>query len=124
MKHVQEKALERALQILDVLKFKYAIEIAEGEYIGDLIVQPPSPAPRKKRKKKHEFVKEYDYVNAVKNAEVGDVLSYEIPKAAAESFQGSLSAAGCRHRGPGSVTTSILRDPDKKTAVVEALVMK
>lgn len=100
---IKQLALRKALRTLDALGAAYAVVFA-GEKHGILELAPEKaknpPAYNNERK--------FNYIQAVDNMKVGDVLTYNCEShEEAVSLRGSLGSRGARTRGPGGVTTHL-----------------
>ena len=115
MSDIQTAALNRALSILNAIKVPYAV-MHNGVKHGTLEVAPDkSAAPRFQNLKKH------DYLAKLQAAKVGDVLTFKVDSnAEGESLRGSISAAGIRMFGLGSILTEFHRDTD---GIVQGLIV-
>lgn len=99
---VQQEALKRAVALLKAAKLSFAIQLADGSYLGDLTVVPP-----KQRIRVNNFKAMFpDYISQIEAMKPGDELTWtaETPELAF-SFRSAVSSNAVRFHGAKSCIT-------------------
>lgn len=100
-------AMQRAESLLRAAGVGYAIRLEDGTMLGTLTVVAPST--RASRKNVNNFVRDLDYVSAMRQLPPGGSLTWDMgTHALAVSLQKVVAAAGTRLWGKDSyITTQI-----------------
>jgi hypothetical protein len=118
MLEIQKKTLQKAVDLLDSLKFTYAIVDTDGNKYGTLDVNSKKKGKRKPSEFPHG--EKRAYVNGyLQNMKVGDVVVMPWGKYG-KLLQGSVLSWFCKTHGAGSGTSTI--NPSNQT--IEVLRLK
>lgn len=99
-------ATQRAENLLKAAGVEYAIRLEDGTLLGTLTIAAPPP-PRGGHKKLNNFVRDLDYITAMRQLPPGGTLSWDTTShPLAVSLQKVVAAAGNRLWGKESYITT------------------
>ena len=113
MTALQKKVLKQTIDLLNGMKFEFAIIDLDGEKHGNLIVTPKKSSVRT-QKFKHYVAPILDQL------EIGQLIEVQKQEYKLEDLASNLAARAYYKWGPNSIATSM----NRKTNVVEVLRIK
>lgn len=102
---VQDSAIQRAITLLRAAGCEYAIRTKDGIHHGTL--QIATPPGRKKGPTVNNYATKYNYLKAVADMQVGDILQWDATPDDYAGLRSAIVSKGIREHGHGSVVSSI-----------------
>ena len=107
MREIENKVLNKALQMLDALKCEYAIVDSDGTKHGELQIQPK----KAKRPVKYEWGALTNHIRPlVQSIKIGEVVKVPVAPFDIESVQGSVGSLCFKLWGRGNHTSALTKD--------------
>jgi hypothetical protein len=110
MREIENRVLNRALQMLDAIKCEYAVVDADGNQHGELQIKPKK-AEKPKRPLKYEWGSLTNHVRPlVQNMKIGEVVVVPIAPFDLASVQGLIGSCCFKLWGKGNHTACLTKD--------------
>jgi hypothetical protein len=107
MREIENKVLNRALQMLDAIKCEYAVVDADGNQHGELKIQPA----KGRRDMKYAWGALTNHIRPlVQDMKIGDVVKVPIAPFDLEAVQGSVASCCYKLWGRGAHTAALTKD--------------
>ena len=104
MIEIKQQFLMKAINQLQVLGCKYAIQLPDGQVIGDLEIVKPTSI---KEKKKRNSFKQYGFKAKLVGLPVGEVAVFDPPEGiSTERLQGIITGLAGHAWGNGNYTST------------------
>jgi len=104
MIEIQKQFLDKAIKQLDILGCKYAIQLPDGNVIGELLLAAPEPT--KTRKKRGNY-KHYGWKDKLTGLPVGEVAVFDAPVGMTlGQLQGLITGLAGHAWGNGNYTST------------------
>jgi hypothetical protein len=108
MSVIQQAVIEKAAKMLSAAGLKFAIQLPEGGFDGDLQVKP---AIEKTGRKPRQNLRQFGYIEQVRAMNAGEAKRFPTPaEVAYVNWSSSISAAGTAAFGAGNFMVAAAPD--------------